>query len=83
MQAQGQRQLQALETEIKEIRQKREQKEMVEEQEEIIQKQQEEQVERPTPQVSSKPSRRFMGMGRKQAAQRETTRVEKPLPPSG
>jgi hypothetical protein len=80
LQVQGQRQLQALETEIKEISQKKEQKEVMEEQEEAIQKQQEEQTGEAVPQVSSKPSRRF---GQKQAAQKETTRVEKPLPPSG
>lgn len=82
LKVQGQRQLQALETEIKEIRQQKEQKETVEEQQEVIQKQQAEQIETPAPQISSKPSRKFMG-GQKQAAQRETTRVEKPLPPSG
>jgi hypothetical protein len=82
LQVQGQRQLQALETEIKEITQKKEQKEAMEEQEEAIQKQQEQQVEKAPPQVSSKPSRRFTG-GQKQAAQKEATRVEKPLPPSG
>jgi serine phosphatase RsbU (regulator of sigma subunit) len=80
LQVQGQRQLQALETEIKEIRQKKEQKEIAEEQEEAVQKQQEEQTGEAPPQVSSKPSRRF---GQKQAAQKEATRVEKPLPPSG
>ncbi len=34
------------------------------------------------PSVHSKPSRRF-GAGQKQAAQKEQTRVEKPVPPSG
>jgi hypothetical protein len=33
--------------------------------------------------ISSKPSRRFLGLGAKQAAQKQTTRVERPLPPSG
>lgn len=82
LQVQGQRQLQALETEIKEIEQKKEQKEVMEEQEEVIQKQQEGEAPQPLQEVSSKPSRRFTG-GQKQAAQKEATRVEKPLPPSG
>lgn len=34
-------------------------------------------------QVVSKRGRRLMGMGQKKAAEKQTTRVEKPIPPSG
>jgi hypothetical protein len=33
--------------------------------------------------ISAKPSRKFFGIGAKQAAQKQTTRVERPVPPSG
>lgn len=68
------RRIQALEQEIKEIRMQKENKK---EKEEEVKKTVEEKQEEPVPKVSTKPSRKFF------AAQRQQTRVEKILPPSG
>lgn len=81
IQVQGQRQIQALETEIKEIRIAKEQKELVEKQQELAQT--EVKTETPVPVIASKRSRRFGGFGQKANAEKQQTRVEKPLPPSG
>jgi hypothetical protein len=79
MQIQGQRQLQALENEIKDIQIQKEREKMIQE------KQAEQSIEpksdlAPMLQVSLKPSRR-MGMANK--AKQQQTRIEKPLPPTG
>jgi hypothetical protein len=83
IQARGQRQIQALETELREIRNTKKQKEQVRQQQELMQQEAEAKEEKPLPVVSSKHSRRFAGFGRKAQAEKQQTRVEKPLPPSG
>ncbi|MGD0523134.1 MAG: hypothetical protein ABSA43_01080 [Candidatus Microgenomates bacterium] len=78
MQVRGQRQIQALETEIADIRRQREKKR----QEELLAEQQARQeIPPPLIQPSSKPDRKFAGEGL--GAKRQQTHVEKPLPPSG
>lgn len=61
-----------------------EQKQVLQAQMEAVKKQRSMQTQEfnEVPVVHSKPSRRF-GAGQKQAAQKEQTRVEKPVPPSG
>ena len=84
IEAQGQRQLAALQAEIKEIQRRKQQEEIAKKQEEkalIAQQAQGQKKELPT--VPSKRSRRFFGFGQKAQAERQKTRVEKPLPPSG
>ena len=81
IQSRGQRQIQALETEIREIQTAKKQKEQAQKQQELMQA--EAKTETPLPVVNSKPSRRFAGFGRKAQAEKQQTRVEKPLPPSG
>ena len=83
IEVQGQRQLAALEQEIRDI-QKRKQQEVAfkvqQEQAIAIQAQAE---KKELPKVPSKPSRRLFGFGQKAQAEKQKTRVEKPLPPSG
>ena len=83
IEAQGQRQLAALEAEIKDIQRRKQEEEMAKVQEEqaLITQAQEEKKE--PPKVPSKPSRRLFGIGQKAQAEKQKTRVEKPLPPSG
>lgn len=85
VQARGQRMIQALEAELADIKKTKEQEKMAEvgryQAEE--QKKREETAKNPPLSISSKPSRRIGALGQKQAAQKQTTRVEKPVPPSG
>ncbi len=83
IQAQGQRQIQALETEIREIRNAKKQKEQAREQQELVQQDAKAKEEKPLLVIASKHSRRFAGFGQKAQAEKQQTRVEKPLPPSG
>ncbi|MEK7113077.1 MAG: hypothetical protein AAB875_07245 [Patescibacteria group bacterium] len=72
--------IQALEEEIKDIRKQKEVEEAERMQEEEPQK-----IEKrkPLPSVPTKPSRRLFAFGAKAQAEKQKTRVEKPLPPSG
>jgi hypothetical protein len=82
MEAQGKRQLMALENEIKDIQVQKEREKVQLENQEIQQKQYEAQVDNQNTviQPSSKQGRKF-GMGHK--VKQQQTRIEKPLPPTG
>jgi hypothetical protein len=74
--AQGQRQIQALEAELKAIsEQKARQQEVPPPQPPV--------PEKPLVEPAPRPSRRFLPFGKKAQAERQKTRVERPLPPSG
>lgn len=85
IETQSRRQLQALENELKDIRERKKQAELVKAQQEvqIAEARKEQEKQKGTPKASSKRSRRFLGFGRKTQAEKQQTRVEKPLPPSG
>jgi hypothetical protein len=83
IEAQGQRQLAALEAEIKDIQKSREQEAAVKIQQEQAVAAQSQAQEKEPPKVPSRPSRRLFGIGQKAQAEKQKTRVEKPLPPSG
>ena len=83
IEAQGQRQLAALEAEIKDIQKSREQEAAVKTQREEAVAAESQAQEKEPPKVPSKPSRRLFGIGQKAQAEKQKTRVEKPLPPSG
>lgn len=83
IQARGQRQIQALETEIREIQNAKKQKEQARQQQELMQQEAKAKEEKPLPVIASKHSRRFAGFGQKAQVEKQQTRVEKPLPPSG
>lgn len=68
----------ALENELKEIRAREAQKKQLEQQPQPAKPQEKPLVEPPT-----KRSRRLFGFGQKAQAEKQKTRVEKPLPPSG
>ena len=72
--------IQALEEEIKDIRKQKEMEEAKRMREEEPQKVEE---QKPLPSVPTKPSRRLFAFGAKAQAEKQKTRVEKPLPPSG
>lgn len=76
---QGQRQLQALESEIKDIQIQKEKEEQMKEQIELQEKAAENRTSA-LPMPSSKPGRKF---GMPQKAKQQQTRIEKPLPPTG
>ena len=80
IQARDTRLIQALEEEIKDIRKQKEMEEAKRIQEEEPQKPEE---QKPLPSVPTKPSRRLFAFGAKAQAEKQKTRVEKPLPPSG
>lgn len=71
--------IQALEEEIKDIRKQKEMEEAKRMQEES----QKEEKKKSLPSVPTKPSRRLFAFGAKAQAEKQKTRVEKPLPPSG
>ncbi len=82
--AQGQRQLQALENELKEIRGEKEQGKVAAAQQEQAAKVQEAEVQKPVVEPVTKQGRRMAGApGPKTQAQRQQTHVEKILPTSG
>ena len=83
LQVQGQRQLEALETELKEIQRQKEYNERVVEQQEEMQKAQSAAIEKPLSEPAPKHSRRLFSFGKKAQAEKQKTRVERPLPPSG
>lgn len=84
IEAQGQRQLAALQAEIKDIQKRKQQEEIAKvQQEQALITQQAQKERKEPPKVPSKPSRRLFGFGKKAQAERQKTRVEKPLPPSG
>jgi hypothetical protein len=75
---QGQRQLQALEAEMAEIRRARDQQKH---QDLVAQEQAQPEALKPLVVPTSRPDRKFAGEGL--GAKRQQTHVEKPLPPSG
>ncbi len=83
IEAQGQRQLAALEAEIKEIQKRKQEETIVKVQEEQALAAQQQGQKKELPNVPSKPSRKFFGFGKKAQAEKQKTRVERPLPPSG
>lgn len=69
----------ALENELKEIRVKEGQEQQSQKEEQVFQPQ-----EKPLVKLATKPSRRFVfGRGLKSQVQRQQTKTERPLPPSG
>jgi len=83
IEAQGQRQLAALESEIRDIQNKQQQEAAVKIQQEQAIAAQAQEEKKELPNIPSKPSRRLFGIGQKAQAEKQKTRVEKPLPPSG
>lgn len=83
MEAQGQRQLAALEAEIKDIQIRKQQEAAAKAQEERAIAAQSQAEKKELPKVPARPSRRLFGSGQKAQAEKQKTRVEKPLPPSG
>jgi len=84
IESQGARALQALEQELKDIRIEKGRKELIQKEEERVQKVAETNKQNePLSAVPSKPSRRLFGFGQKAQAEKQKTRIEKPLPPSG
>lgn len=83
IEAQGQRQLAALESEIRDIQSKQQQEAAVKIQQEQAIAAQAQEEKKELPNIPSKPSRRLFGIGQKAQAEKQKTRVEKPLPPSG
>lgn len=83
IEALGQRQLAALEAEIKDIQTSRQQEAALKAQQEQQIAAQAQAEEKELPKVPSRPSRRFFGIGQKAQAEKQKTRVEKPLPLSG
>ncbi|HJX59479.1 hypothetical protein A2V61_02920 [Candidatus Woesebacteria bacterium RBG_19FT_COMBO_47_8] len=84
IESQGARALAALEEELKDIRIEKGRKELIQKEEERAQVvAQENQKNEALPGIPAKPSRRFPGFGQKAQAEKQKTRIEKPLPPSG
>ena len=83
IEAQGQRQLAALEAEIRDIQKSQQQEAAIKIQQEQVALAQSQAQEKEPPKIPSKPSRRLFGIGQKAQAEKQKTRVEKPLPPSG
>lgn len=69
-----------LEREIKEIREKKKQEEILKAHAQAVPAQQNVQSLQP---VASKPSRKLFSFGQKADAERKKTRIERPLPPTG
>ena len=80
---QGQRQLVALEQEIAEIQKNQQNQAAAKVQQEQAVAIQVQQAKKELPKVPSKRSRKLFGFGQKAQAEKQKTRVEKPLPPSG
>ncbi len=83
IEAQGQRQVQALEKELKDIQVLKVQKGQAEIQEKVVAEKKKEEEKKPVVEPASKPGRRLFGFGQKAQAQKQQTHVEKILPPSG
>jgi hypothetical protein len=83
IEVQGQRQLAALENEIKDIQNKKLQEAAIKVQQEQAVIAESQTQEKELPNVPAKRSRRLFGFGQKAQAEKQKTRVEKPLPPSG
>jgi len=84
IESQGARQLAALEEELKDIRIEKGRKELIQKEEERAQAiAQENQKNEALPAIPAKRSRRMFGFGQKAQAEKQKTRIEKPLPPSG
>lgn len=81
----SQRLIQALQSELTEIKKVKEQKKLLQTQQEKIAQEQKEQTFQSLVEPVTKPSRKFkfFGTGRKSQVERQQTRVERPLPPSG
>jgi hypothetical protein len=83
IEAQGNRQLKALEAEIKDIQKLQKQKEAARAQEGQSPEPQELAQKRMLKEPPTKRSRRLFHFGKKAQAEKQKTRIEKPLPPSG
>jgi hypothetical protein len=82
----SQRLMQALQTELDEIKKKKEQEKLAQKQHEDMTQQENKDNPQPLIEVSSRPSRKFgnlFGRGKKSQVQRQQTQTERPLPPSG
>jgi len=75
--------IQALEQELKDIKNQKEFEEAKKKEEERHVLEEKAEAGKPVPQISSKRSRKLFGFGAKQKAESLKTRIEKPLPPTG
>lgn len=82
IEAQGQRQIQALEKELKDIQVLKANEKQVTVQKPLAGEKKEEE-KKPVVEPATRPSRRLFGFGPKAQAQKQQTHVEKILPPSG
>jgi hypothetical protein len=82
---QSRRQLQALENELKDIQEQKRQQKLLKAEKEAqeLEAQKVKEEQKPLPKIATKPSRRLFGFGPKAQVEKQKTRVEKPLPPSG
>lgn len=82
---QSRRQLLALENELRDIKDQKKQERLLAAQREAQAAEAErlKEKQKPLPKIATKPSRRLFGFGPKAQAEKQKTRVEKPLPPSG
>lgn len=78
----SQRLMQALQTELDEIKKKKEQEEALKAQQEQLAKEEEKKVIEPLIEPASKKGRRLFDFGKKTQMQRQQTQTERPLPSS-
>lgn len=79
----SQRLMQALQTELDEIKKKKQQEKLFKQQQEQVAKEEEKKVEQPLVEPAVKKGRRLFSFGKKTQMQRQQTQTERPLPPSG
>ncbi|SRR3989339_1001403 len=79
----SQRLMQALQTELDEIKKKKEQKKLLKQQQEQIAQEQQKNVAPALVEPAGKKGRRLFNFGKKTQMQRQQTQTERPIPPSG
>jgi len=79
----SQRLMQALQSELDEIKKKKEQEKLVKQQQEQMAKEEQQKVEQPLIEPSSRKGRRLFNFGKKTQMQRQQRQTENPIPPSG
>lgn len=79
----SQRLMQALESELDDIKKKKEQERVMKAQEEQMAREQQKNTEPPLIEPAARKGRRLFNFGKKTQVQRQQTQTERPLPPSG
>jgi len=79
----SQRLMQALQTELEEIKKKKEEEKLVKQQQEQVVQEQQKNLEPALVEPGVKKGRRLFNFGKKTQMQRQQTQTERPLPPSG